>query len=693
MKRVLLIQRTKILLPILASALSTQVSADYADNASVASLEGVTVTATRETEEISKQALSIAKKSEEEVALDQVVFQKDLLNSIAGVSIKQTSSVIGHMTAIRTPNTTLPYFLYLQDGVPVQSSGFFNHNGLAYTNFQTAQSVEVLKGAGTALYGSDSIAATINVQSAAPSEVLERSVSLSGGSDGYKQVGASLSDTLKNDQSYRLGFSTIADEGWRDHTDLNRYEINGEYRFSTDDSDFKVLLSSNYSRAQQAGSLLSLDELENDPSSVGDLEDNLDLVDAIRQFDHTRLSIQWDSYAVESIDLSTIAYVRNTRNQYTATWEGNLPHNDSEQNTLGIMHKGTMNPAWGRFIYGIDGEVTQGSRTYTQQFDYVPTGWGSSVDAGTIYDYEVDYLAVSPYVHADWKLSDSLTLSSGLRYDINQYQYTNNVEDGEYGSSGYLRVGDRNDRYEHLSPKLALNYELTSNSMVYARYANAFRVPSANRLYAIKTSNAESTLDPETSNTYEVGYKFKRPSTAVEVALYYMDISDTITSYEDPVTGLKYNDNGGATINKGIELSVHQNFTPEWSAKLAYSRSEHRFDNDPEYGNNEMASAPNNNVNLRLFYRPAQVSGLLMMAEMQHLSDYYMDHEHTFSYDGYTSYNLKADYKINQQWQAFAKVNNVTDERYAESARYSWGKEKYTPAAPRQVFVGVKATW
>ncbi len=671
-----------------AGILASQVQAENLTN-----LETVTVTATREAEEISKQALSVAKKGAEETALDQVIFQKDLLNSIAGVSIKQTSSVIGHMTAIRTPNTTLPYFLYLQDGIPVQSSGFFNHNGLAYTNFQTAQSVEVIKGAGTALYGSDSIAATINTQSAPPSKELERSVTLSGGSDGYKQAGASISDTLKNDQSYRFDFSTIGDEGWRDHTDLNRYEISGQYNFSTENSDFKVSLLSNYSRAQQAGSLLSLDELENNPSSVGDIEDKLDVVDAIRQFDHNRLSIQWDSYAVENIDLSTIAYLRNTRNQYTATWEGNLPHNDSQQNTVGLMHKGTMHPTWGRFIYGVDGEVTQGTRTYTQQFDYVPTGWGSSVDAGTIYDYNVDYLAFSPYVHADWNVAPKLTLSTGVRYDINQYQYTNNVADGEYGSSGYLRVADRNDRYEHLSPKLALNYELTPSSTVYARYANSFRVPSANRLYAIKTSNAESTLDPETSNTYEVGYKFKGASTAVEVALYYMDISDTITSYEDPVTGLKYNDNGGSTINKGIELSVQQAFTPEWSTKLAYSRSEHRFDNDPEYGNNEMASAPNNNLNLRLFYRPSQVSGLLVMAEAQHLSDYYMDHAHTFSYDGYTSYNLKADYHLNKKWRLFAKVNNVTDEIYAESASYSWGNEKYTPAAPRQVYLGMKATW
>ncbi len=679
---------SKLSLAILAGMLSVQAQAEEGTT----DLDTITVTATREAEEISKQALSVAKKGAEEVALDQVVFQKDLLNSIAGVSIKQTSSTIGHMTAIRTPNTTVPYFLYLQDGVPVQSSGFFNHNGLAYTNFQTAQSVEVLKGAGTALYGSDAIAATINVQSAPPSKELERSINVTGGSDQYKQAGFSVSDTLDNDQSYRLNFSTIASEGWRDHTDLNRYEVSGEYNISTEESDFKISLMSNYSRAQQAGSLLSLDELENNPTSVGDIEDSLDLVDAMRQFDHNRVSVQWDNYSFKDLDLSTIAYVRNTRNQYTATWEPNLPHNDSEQNTLGIMHKGTLNPTWGRFIYGVDTELTQGTNKYTQQFDYVPTGWGSSVDAGTIYDYDVDYLAVSPYVHADWNVAPQWVLSTGLRYDINQYQYTNNTDVGEYGTSNYFRPADSNDRYEHLSPKLALNYEVSSNAMVYARYANAFRVPSASRLYSLKDQNSSFNLDPETSNTYELGYKLNLPATQLEVALYYMDIADTITRYEDDA-GNRYYENGGTTINKGFELSVHQILNSQWSTKLAYSRSEHRFDNDPVYGNNEMASAPNSNVNVRLFYRSSQVNGLLVMAEAQHLSDYYMDHEHTVSYDGYTVFNLKADYKVNKQWQLFAKVNNVTDERYAESASFSYGKEKYTPAAPRQLFLGVNATW
>ena len=672
----------------LSFAILTALYAMQANATPSTELDSVTVTATRSAEEISKQALSVAKKGSEEKQLDQAIFQKDVLNSVAGVSIKQTGSVIGHTAAIRTPNTTLPYFLYLQDSVPVQSSGFFNHNAMAYTNFQSAQTAEVLKGAGTALYGSDSVAATINIQSEAPSKELERKARVYGGSDGFKQGGFSVSDTLADDRSYRISANMTDSDGWRDHTNMKRQEIDGQYNFSTDNSDFKISLVSNYSHAQQAGSLLSLDALENDTTSIGDLEGKLDDVDAMRQFDHNRLSLQWDSYQVKDVDLSTIAYIRNTRNQYTATWEKSLPHNDSQQNTVGLMHKGTMNPSWGRFIYGLDTEMTAGTTLYTQQFEDV----ANSVAKGTIYDYKVDYLALSPYVHGDWKLTDKATISAGLRYDSNQYQYKNNTADGQYASSKFLRVGDRNDSYTHLSPKLSLNYALAPKSTVYARYANSFRVPSASRLYSLKTNNASFTLNPETSNTYEMGYKMDGKSTDVEVALYYMDISDTITRYTDDA-GDRYYDNGGTTLNKGIEISLSHTFSSEWSTKLAYSRSEHRFENDETYGNNEMASAPNSTANLRVFYRPSAVNGLLVMAEGQYTSDYYMDHSHTMSYAGYRAYNLKADYQVNKTWDVFAKVNNVTDERYAESASYGYGKEKYTPAAPRQIFMGVNATW
>ncbi|NPA72621.1 MAG: TonB-dependent receptor [Gammaproteobacteria bacterium] len=683
----------KPLFAVMASLFTLQA---YAVTPEVFELDEVSVIATRSVEKIVDQPLSIAKKGAEEVALDQVLFQKDLLNSIAGVNINQTGSVLGHKTAIRMPNSTSPYYLYLQDGVPVQSSGFFNHNGLAYTNFQTAGTTEVLKGAGTALYGSDSVAATINVQSEAPAESLERKVRVYTGSDGLLQGGFSVSDQLKNGSSYRLSGSALKDDGWRDHTASSRNELSGEYNFSEGDDDFKLSFSSNHSESEQAGSLIGLTELETNPTSVGDIESKLTTklqplgLDAIRKFDHNRVSLQWDNYGYDSVDLSTIFYLRNTRNQYTATWENNLPHNDTQENTLGVMHKGTMDQSWGRFIYGLDTELTQGTKLYTQYF--TDTTFGTTVPAGTIYDYTVDYVSVSPYLHSDITLSDKTELSAGLRYDVNRYDYTNHTDDGVYATSNYYRPGARSDTYQHLSPKLSVNHKLTSDSMVYARYANGFRVPSASRLYSLSKTSYDFTLDPEVSNTFELGYKTSGKQTAAEVALYYMDIADTITQYTD-LAGDRYYANGGTTVHRGLEVSLKHRFNAQWSTKLAYSYSMHNYVNDPIYGNNEMAAAPNNLVNLRGFYRPQNLPGLVVMAEAVYSSEYWMDSAHTAQYAGYKMYNLKADYQVNKSWNWFAKVNNLTDEIYAESATYSYGKEKYTPAAPRQIFIGAEFKW
>ncbi len=92
----------------------------------------------------------------------------DALNRVAGVYVRVTNGE-GHMTAIRQPISTDPVYLYLEDGIPTRSTGFFNHNALYEVNLPQADRIEVLKGPATALYGSDAIGGVINVSTRAPS--------------------------------------------------------------------------------------------------------------------------------------------------------------------------------------------------------------------------------------------------------------------------------------------------------------------------------------------------------------------------------------------------------------------------------------------------------------------------------------------------------------------------------------------
>lgn len=660
--------------------------------ASIDHLDTISVTATREAEASLDVPASVSVVDQKSVAVDQPNYQKDLFNSVAGVRISQTGSTLGHMTAIRMPMNTGPYYLFLQDGIPVQSSGFFNHNGLAYTNFSSAGSAEVLKGAGTALYGSDSIAATINVISNDPSEFDGYRVKADTGSNGFYKLGVTTGGTLEGGSNLGINLSHTINEGWRDHTSAQRTELTGTHFTTLNDSNaLKTVFILNTTESDMSGNLIGLDELNHHPDSVGDIASALASgLEIQRKFDFARLSTEWTHYLNDTVELSTIGYVRGNRNRYIATWERNLPENDSTEKTAGLMLKADMTQDALHTIVGMDMEYTESNRTYTQLFDYVPSGFGSSVPKGKIYDYDVAYFAVSPYASAGYDLTEKLQLNAGLRYDHNQYNYTNNLADGAYASSTYLRpASDSDPSFEHFSPKLGLSYHFDSSQHVYARYANSFRIPQATRLYSLKTNNVNFTLDPEISDTYEIGYKLATLRHRFDASVYFMSIDDTIVSREN-ASGDQYYVNGGETRHQGIEVAWLYKPVDQLSVRLAYSYSEHKFVNDPVYGNNEQAAAPNDVANLRLSYEPSAVKGLTTVAELEYVGEYWLDDKNTHTYDGYTVTHLKALYQISEQLKVSAKINNVTDEIYAENATFSYGKEKYTPAAPRQFFAGLE---
>src|SRR5690606_38954100 len=107
----------------------------------------------------------------------------DLMAQVPGAWINVTGGE-GHMTAIRHPQTTSPVYLYLEDGVPTRSTGFFNHNALYEVNIPAAERIEIVKGPATALYGSDAIGATINVGIRAPSAEPSFEASAEAGAHG-----------------------------------------------------------------------------------------------------------------------------------------------------------------------------------------------------------------------------------------------------------------------------------------------------------------------------------------------------------------------------------------------------------------------------------------------------------------------------------------------------------------------------
>ena len=203
----------------------------------------------------------------------------------------------------------------------------------------------------------------------------------------------------------------------------------------------------------------------------------------------------------------------------------------------------------------------------------------------------------------------------------------------------------------------------------------------------MRTNNIDFSLDEEVTDTFEVGYKYRKGGHEFTTAIYSLVIDDTIVRRENAF-GERYFVNGSKTLHRGLEFSLASKLSDEVTTKLAYSFSQHEFDGDDVYGDNEQQQAPENTANARLIYTPNQLSGLTTMFEWEHVGSYWLDDANTARYAGHDVGNIKMRYELDKNFTIFARVNNITDRLYAESAELAYGSERYTPAPPRQAFVG-----
>ena len=129
----------------------------WADSARTPTLDTVVVTSTREAQLKRDLPESVSVMDDATILEVAPSHPAELLNRVPGVHVNNLGGE-GHMTAIRQPITTGGVYLFLEDGIPTRPTGYFNHNGLYEVNIPQAGGIEVTRGPGSALFGSDAIA-------------------------------------------------------------------------------------------------------------------------------------------------------------------------------------------------------------------------------------------------------------------------------------------------------------------------------------------------------------------------------------------------------------------------------------------------------------------------------------------------------------------------------------------------------
>jgi len=157
--------------------------------------------------------------------------------------------------------------------------------------------------------------------------------------------------------------------------------------------------------------------------------------------------------------------------------------------------------------------------------------------------------------------------------------------------------------------------------------------------------------------------------------------------------------NAGETRHHGIELSLGRSLTEWLRIDVALARMRHDYvEWQPRptlsYGGNEIERAPRTLANVRARIAPAPLRGGHASVEWVRVGSYWEDPENTSRYEGHQLVNARVQLPLLRGFEAVARMNNVFDVRYAETATYTATElERLTPGAPRMVYLGVQARW
>jgi iron complex outermembrane receptor protein len=674
------------------------ITLDLALKETATTLDEVVSVATREEEQKSRTPATIDAISRETIDQTRPHHPAELMSQVPGALVVDLGGE-GNTMALRQPINYSPVYSYLEDGVPVRSTGFFNHNAMYEINIPGADRVEVMKGPGSALYGSDAIGGVVNVLTRAPSSGPSAELFAEGGRFGYKRTLLAASNTWGKD-GLRGDVNVTRFDGYRDGTEQNRQSgtLRWDHLLGGADRLKTMVAFSRIDSPGDGGSDVSRADFENDPQ-----------VNYTPIADRQVRAIRWSTAFEHLGDHSRIGitpYARYNRLQLLPSWQLTFDPEvwDIENYSLGLLTQGRRDFTSLRtsLIGGVDLDWSPGSHVSDS---ISPTRNGQIFTAYTrsarIYNYDVTFRGISPYAQAEFSPVDRVRITTGLRYDHVGYDYKNNL--GVEQTGNHRRPASTNVWYDHLSPKLGATVAITPTLNAFVSYRHAFRAPSEDQLFRQGSADQSLGLEPVRANSYEVGVRGAVAGRLTfEVSAYTMTVKDDILTFFNTTDFSSQTSNAGRSLHRGVEVGAGLGLTRFLRLETAYTYSRHDYRQwltatGTDYSGNEIESAPRHIANTRFVFSPVRQRGSAAV-EWQHVDNYFTDPANEHRYEGYDLFNLYLTAPVIHGFDVVGRVNNLANTRYAVTTSFNpfvptAEQERFTPGLPRTFFLGMQYRW
>ncbi|MBB1282976.1 TonB-dependent receptor [Flavisolibacter sp. BT320] len=625
-----------------------------------------------------------------------------VLNKVSGVYMVNLGNE-QHQMSIRQPMTTKGLFLYLEDGIPLRTTGLFNHNALLEMNMAAVKTIEVIKGPSSSLYGSEAIGGVVNFIMASPTAVPVAKLSAQANSLGYTRTDLQSSATSGKFGVAVSGYYAQRRNGFIEYSDFTKatFTVRMNYAISQATTLANSLTWMQY-RSDMGGSIDSSRFANRSFTSQQTF--TYRNVDALRY--RSTLSHSWNEKSKSAVSLvyrdNSIAQnpAYGIKNDYrrvsSGAWTGNkaLAHgeiNSSTFNSYAIVAQHKQAFAWKNAVVigGISADFSPSlyRANYIRiQVDSVRNkyiGYSEADSVLTYYKNGVNNYAA--FANVEFSPVKTLRIVASLRYDLFRYNFDNYLKPSSFSGSA-----DTVNTFYAVSPKLGFTYNFSSRTGLYVNYSQGFVPPQVTEMYR---GVRVPTLAPSVFHNYEMGgwAEIIKNRLSGDISIYELRGTNEIVSVRLD-DGSTENRNTGKTLHRGIELGLQATPVKDLSVRFTGAYSQHRFtafvEKGIDYGGKEMNGAPAWMHNAEVWYKPSFVKGLRIGAEWQKLGAYFMDPANTTTYEGFNALHLRAGY----QWKAtelWVNVLNATNQYYAFAASRSNSGYSYTPAEPRNITVGV----
>ena len=678
---------------------------------STQTLESVVVTASRQAATRAETPVAIHKIGSALIQDTKALQLTEIINKVPGVVMLDYRNE-QHGMGIRQPFGTSAYFLYMEDGLALRPLGVFNHNALIETNLQGLNSVEVIKGPASSLYGPEAVGGAINLITKTAPGIPTAQVGLQVDEWGYNRVQFTAGAQVGKKWSIMTGGYVARQKGsWASNSDFDKSSINVrlDYQFTPKTKLWGSFAYNDYF-SQTGGNIDSTGYYSRSYKSPADFTYRSSFSSRSR----LTLEHKWSDNANSSL---TAFYRDNALGQnpsYSISWTSPAVTASGQINQNSFKSFGLMGQHSQNFEF-LNSKLVAGFLLDRSPNDY----WAYKInlaatlrpDKKSVEKFTItqvlpstflgNYSAViwnkAAYAQFDLQPLEKLRLSLGGRFDQMSFDYTNFIDNSTGTKS-----------YEQFSPKLGVTYEASSALGFYGNFSKGFSPPALSAVFRARpAAQAAATgekfylsIDPAVFSNYEVGgwASLWKNKVFFDYTFYRLEGNNELLGIRQPDNTTDYQ-SAGKTLHEGIEYQITIRPNDSWNFRFGGTNAKHTFvdfvlstrasDALKNVNGKEMPQAPNFIANSEVTYK---YKGARIALEWQKIGPWFQDQVNKVSFEGVSVFNLRMGYNY-KAYQFFTNIMNLGDALYATTAtrgNNATDKSTYTPAAPRTVVAGVQ---